>query len=161
MLLEESGDHEAALKHLNASESEVVDKIGLKEARGRLLLLLSRFEEAHAVYTELLARNPENFAYHAGLQAAELRTNKAVERWREAEVSEETERVLRALYADLQKRFPKSTVCKRLPLDFARTPSYYREAFAAYVVPYLRKGVPSLFADLKPLCAIERTRQLT
>ena len=47
----------------------MVDKLGLKEVRGRLLLRLGMFDEARHVYAELLGRNPEQFTYHAGLQA--------------------------------------------------------------------------------------------
>ena len=54
------------------------------------------------------------------MQAAELRTPTPVERWRGVDVSHETEASLRGLYAELQKRFPRSNVCLRLPLDFAR-----------------------------------------
>ena len=49
--------------------TQVVDKLGLKEVRGRLLLRLGVFDEARHVYAELLGRNPEQFTYHAGLQA--------------------------------------------------------------------------------------------
>ena len=52
-----------------ALPSQVVDKLGLKEVRGRLLLRLGRYDEAREVYSELLGRNPEQFTYHAGLQA--------------------------------------------------------------------------------------------
>ena len=47
----------------------MVDKLGLKEVRGRLLLRLGLFDDARDVYSELLGRNPEQFTYHAGLQA--------------------------------------------------------------------------------------------
>ena len=41
----------------------------------------------------------------------------------------------------------------RLPLDFTRSPPAFAAALDAYARSYVRKGVPSLFADLKPLCA--------
>ena len=56
-----------------------------------------------------------------------------------------------ALYAELQHTHPRSTVCRRLPLDFARDADHFRVAAKTYLLPPLRKGVPSLFADIKPL----------
>ena len=75
------------------------------------------------------------------MQAAELRTPTPVERWRGVDVSHETEASLRGLYAELQKRFPRSNVCLRLPLDFARDPIYFRESFARCVPPPSVVGV--------------------
>ena len=152
MLYEERGDLTRALAHLDESEPEVVDKIGMKETKARILLQLRRFDEARAVYDAMLSRNPEHMGYHAGLQAATLRTTQVTERWLNKTIDAETEATLQKLYAELQQRFPSSTVCRRLPRDFARDLEYFQKAFVDYVSPYLRKGVPSLFADLKPLC---------
>ena len=113
MLHQEAGNCQDALDHLDSCENAVVDKTSWKQYRGRLLLQLGRFDEAKAVFNTLLKANPENFGYHAGLQAAVLRTATVTERWLEAEVSEDTEQTLRALYADLQQRFPRSNVCRR------------------------------------------------
>uniref|UniRef100_A0A7S0PZY0 Uncharacterized protein n=1 Tax=Coccolithus braarudii TaxID=221442 RepID=A0A7S0PZY0_9EUKA len=153
MLLEEGGLLHKALDHLNEIEPLVVDKVSLREKVAQLLVKLGRFEDAKKAYNDMLDRNPEHFTYHAGLQSAELRTTTVTERWLHSEVSAETEHALRELYERLQKRFPRSNVCRRLPLDFSRDAAYFREVFAAYALPYLRKGVPSLFADIKPLLA--------
>uniref|UniRef100_A0A7S0NSK1 Uncharacterized protein n=1 Tax=Calcidiscus leptoporus TaxID=127549 RepID=A0A7S0NSK1_9EUKA len=153
MLLEEGGLLHKALDHLQEIEPQVVDKVSLREKSAQLLVMLGRFDEAKQAYNDLLDRNPEHFAYHGGLQAAQLRTTAVTERWLTCEVSAETEQQLRELYTQLQKRFPRSNVCRRLPLDFARDAAYFREVFSAYALPYLRKGVPSLSADVKPLLA--------
>jgi len=159
MLHQEAGNVQDALDHLDSCENDVVDKTSWKQSRGTALLQLGRFDEAKAVFDTLLKANPENFGYHAGLQAAELRTSTVTERWLEVEVGEETEQTLRALYADLQQRFPRSNVCRRLPLDFTRDREYFVEAFTAYALPYIRKGVPSLFADIKPLSTRQDKRE--
>lgn len=151
-LYEEGGRTQQALDHLDRVKDKVVDGVSWKQKRAQLLLQLHRFDEARDVYLELLKRNPEQFGWHAGLQAAELRTSMPTERWLTAKVTPATEATLRDLYEDLQKRFPRSQACKRLPLDFARDPAYFASTFNEYVQPFVRKGVPSLFADLKPLC---------
>jgi peptide alpha-N-acetyltransferase len=151
MLIEESGDTARALEHLDSIETLVVDKLGFREKRGQLLLKLDQFVEAGEIYAELLARNPENVRYHAGRQAAALRTTTMTEQWQDAELAPGSEELLRSMYAALQLQFPRSSVCRRLPLDFARAPEYFRTVLAAYVLPLVRKGVPSLYANLKPL----------
>mmetsp|Transcript_26195 Transcript_26195/g.43350 ORF Transcript_26195/g.43350 Transcript_26195/m.43350 type:complete len:859 (+) Transcript_26195:51-2627(+) len=159
MLHEEGGNVQAALQHLDSCESQVVDKSSWSHKRGLLLLQLRRFDEAKVVFNGLLARNPEHYAYHAGLQAAELRTATVTERWLCTDVPADTERTLRKLYEQLIERFPRSMVCRRLPLDFARDRAYFIDAFSAYALPYIRKGVPSLFADIKPLSVREEKRE--
>ena len=48
-------------------------------------------------------------------QAAELQTATPTERWLSAEVTAEAEATLAALYSKLQKAYPKSQACMRLP----------------------------------------------
>ncbi|EOD37315.1 hypothetical protein EMIHUDRAFT_467082 [Emiliania huxleyi CCMP1516] len=155
-----------ALDDLDAIKEKVADRTGWRERRAALLLAVGRHGEAGEEYLALLKRNPEHFGWHAGLQAAahplaaELQTATPTERWLSAEVTAEAEATLAALYSKLQKAYPKSQACMRLPpacmrlpLDFTRSPPAFAAALDAYARSYVRKGVPSLFADLKPLCA--------
>ncbi|EOD17953.1 hypothetical protein EMIHUDRAFT_447890 [Emiliania huxleyi CCMP1516] len=155
-----------ALDDLDAIKEKVADRTGWRERRAALLLAVGRHGEAGEEYLALLKRNPEHFGWHAGLQAAAhplaatLQTATPTERWLSAEVTAEAEATLAALYSKLQKAYPKSQACMRLPpacmrlpLDFTRSPPAFAAALDAYARSYVRKGVPSLFADLKPLCA--------
>ena len=151
MLIEESGDSQRALDHLDASEALIVDKQGMKEKRGELLLLLGRWDEADALYSSLLCKNSENGIYHAGRQAAALRLHTATAHWQDEEVGPAAAAKLDGLYAALQGQFPRSDMSRRLPLDYARGEAGLRAALAAYCLPVLRKGVPSLYANLKLL----------
>lgn len=54
------------------------------------------------------------------------------------------------VYADLKDKYPRSNAAKRIPLNFL-TGERFKKAFGEYVKPFLRKGVPSLFSDIKPL----------
>ena len=47
---------------------------------------MEKFDEAATVFAELIARNPENVRYHAGRQAAALRTTRMVEQWQGEEL---------------------------------------------------------------------------
>ena len=158
MLLEESGDTGGALAHLDSCEAQILDKLGLKEKRGQLLLGLGRFDEAAGVYADLLSRNVENGGYHAGRQAAALRSSTIIPHWHTIDVSPDTEGVLRELYAGLQKQYPRSEMSRRLPLDFVQTAETFRDALTTYAMPVVRKGVPSLYANLKPLASTEWKR---
>ena len=151
MLIEESGDTQRALDHLDASASQIVDKQGMKEKRGELLLLLGKWDDAAALYSSLLCKNSENGIYHAGRQAAALQAHTATPYWQDADVSSEAEAKLSELYAALQAQFPRSEMSRRLPLDFVRSVGAFRAALTTYCLPVLRKGVPSLYANLKPL----------
>ena len=153
MLLEESGTLDKALEHLDANEKDIVDKLFVLEKRASLLLGLGRHADAEPLYRQLLKRNSEHYGYHAGLQACVLHAAAPVECWRGATVDAATEGQLKDLYAELQHQHPRSAVCRRLPLDFARDADYFRVAAKTCILPPLRKGVPSLFADLKPLYA--------
>jgi len=154
MLLEESGDQQGALEHLEKSEEQIVDKLFLLDKRAQLLRQLGRHADAESIYRGLLRRNPEHYGYHAGLQACVLKSERAVESWLHEEVDASAEAALKALYAELMHQHPKSSVTRRLPMDFARDPSHFRVAVKTNLLPLLRKGVPSLFADLKPMYAV-------
>jgi len=49
-------------------------------------------------------------------------------------------------------QYPKSAACQRIPLDF-KVGADFEAAAEQYVQRYVNKGIPSLFADLKPLYA--------
>lgn len=67
-----------------------------------------------------------------------------------AALTEDQLQRLSQLYEDLSKEFPKSDMIQRFPLDFTSGDLFAQKA-AAYLKPRLRKGVPSLFIDIKPL----------
>jgi len=135
MVIRESGDIAGALEHFDKHEKFICDKINMKETRGRYLLVLSRKEDAGAVYQDLLSRNPENHEYYRQLEAARS-------------LATETERL--GLYEEYQSKFPRATAPKRLPLNFLTGDNFDTQLYK-YVTSALRKGVPPLFVDLKPL----------
>ncbi|KAJ7522001.1 hypothetical protein O6H91_19G078300 [Diphasiastrum complanatum] len=145
-LLDESGSPEKALEELNKKEHKIVDKLGLKEQQAELLLQLNRLEEAKELYKDLLNINPENYGYYEGLQKS-LGLS-----LRQAGTQSEDGRVERLveLYKELAELYPQSSAVKRIPLDFLEEGAF-KFAVDVYVRPFLRKGVPSLFTDLRPL----------
>ena len=135
MVIRESGDVDAALSHLELYEQAICDKISFKETKGRYLLQLGRLSEAELIYVELLKRNPENHEYYKQLEVA-----------REASTTENK----LAIYIEYQEKFPRAQAPKRLPLNFL-TGSELETRLSTYIKAALRKGVPPLFVDLRPL----------
>jgi peptide alpha-N-acetyltransferase len=54
------------------------------------------------------------------------------------------------IFDDIQSDFPKSTAARNLPLNYASGDNFRNRA-DAYLQSALRKGVPSLFVDIKRL----------
>eukprot|EP00850_Spirogloea_muscicola_P016597 SM000135S27041 [mRNA] locus=s135:306743:314702:- [translate_table: standard] len=145
LLLEECGASEKAFDELSKQEQKILDKLSLKEQRAALLLQLRRPAEAEKVYRSLLALNSDNYRYYEGLQAC-----LGLKPTQGGAYATQLLPQLTTLYSDLQKQYPHSTAAKRIPLDFLQGAEFLAAA-EAYVRPFLQKGVPSIFSDLKPL----------
>lgn len=142
VVLSDMGDHEAALEHLNSIEKIVLDKKAIKEQRAMFYLALGRLEEAETAYRSLIAHNPDNFAYFDGLlKSLGLSADK---------LSDEDQIKVLDMFKDFQKEYPRSNVAKRLPLKFATGERFVKIA-DEYLRNMLRKGVPSLFVNIKTL----------
>ena len=138
MVIRESGDVEAALAHLELYHQSICDKINMKEIKGRYLLSLNRHSEAESLYIDLLKRNPENHEYY-----------KQLEESRKATTMEEK----MAIYVEYQEKFPRAQAPKRLPLNFLVGPEFETK-LTNYIKAALRKGVPPLFVDIRPLYSV-------
>ncbi|KAF9394805.1 hypothetical protein CPC16_010160 [Podila verticillata] len=149
-ILDEMGDAQVALDHLNAIEKHLCDRTAIKERRAKYLLALGRLEEAEAAYRLLISHNPDNFAYFSGLR-------KSVGLGNQDLTAEEETKILE-LFKDLQTKHPRSNVAKRLPLGFATGETFVKVA-DDYCRVMLRKGVPSLFVNIKSLYANSEKEQ--
>lgn len=134
-ILQESGNLEKALTHIQEFQSQIVDKLAVKEIMGELCLKLLRHDEAIPIYRDLIKRNPENTLYYRKYLEAKCVTN-----------SEE----IVDLYRQFQIEYPQSICPRRLPLDVA-----IGDTFKSLVDDYLRKGlvkgVPPLFVNIRSL----------
>lgn len=166
-LLQQGGQTIRALKVVQdgLASGAITDSLAGKEKRAELLLRINRPGSAVEAYLELLRANPEHGGWHAGLQCgvlglggdaldAHAASGEAPAAARAAEgtlAAEDASRLL-AVYAALAASEPKARSPRRLVLDFL-PPAH--PAFAplagAYVRGLLRRGIPSLFSDLKHL----------
>ncbi|XP_004506868.1 N-terminal acetyltransferase A complex auxiliary subunit NAA15-like [Cicer arietinum] len=143
-LLEECGFLERALEELRQKESNIVDKLAVKEQEVSLVVKLGHLVEAESLYRALLSMNPDNYRYYEGLQ-------KCVGLYLEdGKYSPDQIDRLVSLYETLGRQYKWSSAVKRIPLDFLQGDKF-REAADNYIRPLLTKGVPSLFSDLSSL----------
>lgn len=135
MVIQESGESEQALKHLDKYSDQICDKVTVKEIYGKLRLQLKQYAEAAQVYKDLLNINPENTTYYARLAEAE----------RHSEPGETLAMLLR--YEEL---FPRALAPRRLQLNYAAGDEF-RTLVDRYLRRGLHKGVPPLFVNLRSL----------
>lgn len=134
-VIQESGDLEKALKHLEDHQAQILDKAVVKETHGELCLKMKRFDAAVPLFMDLIRRNPDNSKYfHKYLEARQL-----------TDVNE-----ILKFYQDISVEFPSSLCVKRLPLDIAQGAAF-EELMNEYLKKNLRKGVPPLFANVRSL----------
>jgi len=136
MVIAESGDVSGALEHLEQYKEQICDKVTWLETKGDQLLALDRHEAAADIYRGLVDRNPENHSYYKRL----LKATKS---------DESVEKQL-ALYDEYKAKFPKAQSPQRLQLDVAQGDTF-KSLLDAYMQKSMRKGIPPLFVDLKPL----------
>ena len=136
-ILEEGGLLKEALAVLGwdaearggADRKEIKDRLGLAEAKARMLCALGEAAQAEALQRSLVAANPENYEYHAGLrQALALEvagpaggSSSGGSGGGLPSVSGADPAVrarLEGVYAELAAAYPHSTAVKRIPLDF-------------------------------------------
>ncbi|KAJ5814977.1 hypothetical protein N7474_006754 [Penicillium riverlandense] len=136
-IIAESGNLEKALEHLEEVGYRCTDVLAVMEMKADYLLRLNRKAEAEAAYTALLERNPENSIYYNGLIKAKG-------------ISEDDHKALKALYDEWVEKYPRGDAARRIPLDFLQGEEF-KQAADAYMQRMLKKGVPSLFANIKHL----------
>lgn len=165
LLIEESGDLERAVVHLDESKSMITDTLAWRRKKAELLLRLGKFDEARALFEELLDINFDDYGVHAGLQCVLLQRADLLETSvRNATVpcalidfeteanGKELAKKLEEFYdAEAQKADnAKSVITLRFPLDFT-SGDVFKARADGFLKRQLTKGVPSLNADVKTL----------
>lgn len=118
----------------------IVDKRALRVMRATALLELGQLADAEPLWRALIADNEEDKAYVRGwLRSKGVAGEQQVDRAKAASALKE-----------LQAAFPKSRCAQRMELDFLDG-AEFADAATAYLSRALTKGIPSIFADLKPL----------
>eukprot|EP00795_Rhopilema_esculentum_P000514 gene514-10194_t len=135
MILRESGKKKEALQHLNDYSKFITDKLQVKELQASLHMELDQLKEAEEIYRGLLKRNPENWFYYRKIEEC-LKLDSEEDRWK--------------LCLEYSKRYPSTEAPKRIPLNFT-TGESLKTLADSYLRKALRKGVPSLFVNMRTL----------
>ncbi|CAJ0877381.1 6030_t:CDS:10 [Entrophospora sp. SA101] len=141
-IIEESGDFEAALVHLDSIKNKICDRQIWKEKRAQFLLKLGKLQEATEAYRDLINDNPDCYAYFDGLLISKGLNI--------SDLTPEQRKEILDLFKDLAEKYPKSNAIKHFPLSYAIGDTF-RAMIDEYMQAALRKGVPSLFVNLKKL----------
>jgi len=144
LIMEESGDLEGALKHLEEFEDKIVDKKSLLEAKARILVNLNRKEEGEKIYRQLFERNSNNDSYLKNIFKC---NNVNLEN-----PSDEDVKKIIEINKELLEKYPKSLILKRTPLIYLKGEEFNNE-IKDYLKTYFIKCVPSLFNSLKDIFA--------
>eukprot|EP00794_Sanderia_malayensis_P006947 gene6947-7727_t len=144
MILRESGKTKEALKHLIEYSKYITDKLQVKELQALLHIELGQLKEAEEIYRSLVKRNPENWMYYKKLEEC-------------LKLDSESDKL--NFYLQYRKCFPNSEAPKRLPLNIA-TGDTFKSLADEYLRRCLRKGVPSLFINMRSLYAEKKQAQL-
>ncbi|GMG12192.1 unnamed protein product [Aspergillus oryzae] len=136
-IMAEAGKLEKALEHLETVGHRITDVLAVMEMKADYLLRLDRKAEAEVAYTALLDRNPENSMYYDALIRAKG-------------IPDNDHKALKAVYDSWVEKNPRGDAPRRIPLDFLEGEDF-KQAADAYLQRMLKKGVPSLFANIKSL----------
>ena len=114
MVLQEAGNTEQALEHLDTYQHQICDKVTLLETRAKYYMQIQKTADveeskklqikAADIYKGLIKRNPENHAYYTQLAEA---------------LDIQTEEQHLSMYAEYRKQFPKAQAPQRLPMNVA------------------------------------------
>lgn len=137
MIISETGNVEKALDHLNAIAHRMTDVLAVMEMRADYLLRLGRKAEAEEAYNALLDRNPDSSIYYDALIRAK-------------DIPASDHKAMKTVYDHWAEKCPRSDAPRRIPLDFLEGEDF-KPAADVYLQRMLKKGVPSLFANIKAL----------
>lgn len=150
-ILTEMNDPRKALDHLIESEPLICDQMSLLERKAKLLSDLGDNAESLKIYEKLLDLYPENRDYHiAVLQSISFISSENVVLDPEG---------LSNHFDKLELQFPKVNAVQRLPLDYLDGQKFTSRV-NKYLQNRIRKGIPSLFRDIKPLLKISSKKEI-
>lgn len=148
MILTEAGSYKEALDFLNKNSGQICDRLAVLEFKTQLLLSLGRNVEAiKLLEDQLIARNQENYLYYQQLEQA-------------LNLHPEDETARLKLYQALQQKYPRSKVPFKIPLSFVNSPETFRPLVSDYLKNSIRKFLPSLFRNMKPVYEFDYDRKV-
>ncbi|KAM7540214.1 hypothetical protein Aperf_G00000030325 [Anoplocephala perfoliata] len=138
MILNESKKYEEALNFMDSHTKEILDKVSYMETYADLLFNLGRFDDAEKIVWELLERNPDCKLYY------ELFYKITEARFKcEIKLADK-----RKMLENCVEKFPFARLPKLLFIEILNGDEFIMH-IDLFMRKNLRKGVPSLFVQLK------------
>ncbi|KDO25758.1 hypothetical protein SPRG_09056 [Saprolegnia parasitica CBS 223.65] len=158
-IIQETGDIAACLSHLETIKPYVLDTLVWRQRKAECLILQGAYDEAMAIYAELLEINMDNYAYHRGVQAALCQQPSWLAL---SSLPSATSALTPAEKTTLGAFYNKTPDCPthcRIALDVL-SGADLKAKLDAYLRRGLKKGVPSLGSDVKSLYASPASKTL-
>ncbi|CAF1077117.1 unnamed protein product [Didymodactylos carnosus] len=133
LVMRDGKQYEEALKHIQAYEKDILNKLTLQEIKYDLYMRLNQYNRAETILRDLIERNTENKKYYFDLEKC-LNMTTSSEKMK--------------LYNDLIEKYPRADAPKQIRLQFL-TGEPFSEAIGSYLQRGFQKGVPSLFQSVK------------
>ena len=144
-----AGKEKDALALLERGEETIVDKVAYLTFKGEVQVALGMNAAAEETYWKLLERLPDSYDYHEALRVVKGLPEKVHDGAKE--ISDDDIAKLKLLYEEIGSKLQYCAAAKRLPLSFTKAGEEFKKLIVTYVEKPLRKGVPSLFEDLRNL----------
>ncbi|KAG8813414.1 hypothetical protein FRC17_001586 [Serendipita sp. 399] len=152
-VLERNGEYEKALTRLEeyTAANKVVDQMHAATVQPRLLQKLERSEDANEKYKVLIARNPDCYDFyrayfeHNGYSLGDTSS---------ASIDKLTSQL-----EEFSSQYPHALAPRRILLTIT-SGDVFEKLVRQYILRGLKKNIPSLFADLKPLYKDESKRSV-
>ncbi|PSR74379.1 hypothetical protein PHLCEN_2v9887 [Hermanssonia centrifuga] len=143
-VLEDLGEFSEALSLLdvNAKNRAIIDRVAIMEFRARLLSKLGSTDDAEHTWQALLEQNADSYDYYKGFF-----TNRGIDL---NHITDENRVQTLQAFREFTTQLPRAATPRRLALSVS-TGDEFKELAESYLVAGLKKGIPSLFADIKSL----------
>ena len=153
-VLEKTEKLDECIELLENEKKNIVDDVARLSQLCRLKIAKGDLTGAKDIAEKsLINRIPDNEKFHELMhESMQLKESKFVSLVDPPmKRNEEDVARLKTLYDALQTKHAKSSVCKRYPLQIVNDSNEFESLLAKYIQKPLRKGVPSLFADISSL----------
>ena len=153
-VLEKAEKLDECIELLENKKRNIVDDVARLSQLCRLKIAKGDLTGAKDIAEKsLINRIPDNEKFHELMhESMQLKESKFVSLVDPPmKRNEEDVARLKTLYDALQTKHAKSSVCKRYPLQIVNDSNEFDSLLAKYIQKPLKKGVPSLFADISSL----------
>ncbi|WFC99927.1 hypothetical protein MYAM1_002673 [Malassezia yamatoensis] len=140
-LLDQLDEPQSVLDLLESQQDRIFDLPSITQLKVNALEKLQNTQQAVQQLRTAIGQNPEDTS--------------TIRRWicMSSQHQQDThrEQYVFKLLSDLQAEYPRSTALRRIALELAQSAELFAEHAKNYLEAALKKGVPSLFSDVKSL----------